>query len=171
MKWFALSSIAAVSLLLPVSTYAAQSHLSANNMRGESVGVMSESLAQTPPERPGREGRQGGDRNPMDRFQQLDLTTEQSQQIQAIFQQSKTENESLRQQMEAAREQMESLMSGNATADQLRQQHNTMQNLHQQLDNRRFETMLQIREILTPQQRARLAELKPPQRRMGQGGM
>lgn len=34
-----------------------------------------------------------------------------------------------------------------------------MQNLHQELGNNLFETMLEIREVLTPEQRTQMAEL------------
>ncbi len=50
-------------------------------------------------------------------------------------------------------------MTGNASDDQLRQQHQEMQALRQQVETRRFETMLQIRKVLTPEQRAKAAQL------------
>lgn len=152
MKWSALSSIAAVSLLLPVSAYASQFNFEANNARRESGSVLSETIAQASPE-----GR-GGDRK-ANWLEQLNLTPEQSEQIRAIREQSKTENESLRQQMRQAREQMRSLLASDATPEQLRQQHNSMQELRQQLSDRRFETMLEMREVLTPEQRAQALEL------------
>jgi Spy/CpxP family protein refolding chaperone len=54
---------------------------------------------------------------------------------------------------------MRSLLAENANPDELRQQHQQIQTLHQQLGNQRFETMLQVREILTPEQRSQMAEL------------
>ncbi|NEO33536.1 MAG: Spy/CpxP family protein refolding chaperone [Symploca sp. SIO3C6] len=92
-------------------------------------------------------------------LQELDLSAEQSERIQAIREQSRQEMESRYQQMQEAREQMQSLMTGNASREQLRQQHQRLQNLRQELGNQRFETMLDIREILTPQQRVQMAEL------------
>jgi len=41
----------------------------------------------------------------------------------------------------------------------LRQQHQEVQGLRNQLDNQRFETMLEIRQVLTPEQRTKMAEL------------
>ncbi|NEP01642.1 MAG: Spy/CpxP family protein refolding chaperone [Symploca sp. SIO2E9] len=92
-------------------------------------------------------------------LQELDLSAEQSERIKAIRQQSRQEMESRYQEMQEAREQMQSLMAGNATREQLRQQHQQLQNIRQELGNQRFETMLDIREVLTPQQRAQMAEL------------
>ncbi len=103
---------------------------------------------------------------------QLDLTSEQSEQIAAIQDKFLSDNESLYQEMKANHQQMRSLFSNDATPEQLRQQHQAIQNLRQQLGNNRFETMLQIREILTPEQRDRLAELieQNPHRRGQWGG-
>ena len=64
--------------------------------------------------------------------------------------------------MKAAREQMKALMSNNnSSSEELRQKHQQLQSLRQQMAERRFDTMLQIREELTPEQRSKMAELKP----------
>ncbi|NES69331.1 MAG: Spy/CpxP family protein refolding chaperone, partial [Okeania sp. SIO2D1] len=108
-------------------------------------------------------------------LQELDLTSEQQERIQAIHEQAKADMESLHQQMQEAREQMTNLMSGNASAEQLRNQQDKIQALHEQLGDKRFETMLAVREILTPEQREQLAQLKEQHRqehgnRRRQGG-
>ncbi|MCG5058230.1 MAG: Spy/CpxP family protein refolding chaperone [Limnoraphis sp. WC205] len=103
-------------------------------------------------------------------FEQLNLSAEQQQQIDSIKEQRKASSEGLRQQMQAAMEQMRSLQASNASADQLRQQHQQIQQLHQQMGNQRFEAMLEIREVLTTEQRAKLAELKPERNWQGRGG-
>ncbi|GAB4547103.1 MAG: hypothetical protein Tsb0014_41700 [Pleurocapsa sp.] len=90
---------------------------------------------------------------------QLDLTSEQSEEIAAIQEDFRSQNESLYEEMQANRQEMRSLFTNDASVEQLRQQHQTMQTLHQQLGNNRFETMLQVREILTPEQRDQMAEL------------
>jgi Spy/CpxP family protein refolding chaperone len=89
----------------------------------------------------------------------LNLTPEQQTRIQTIRDQERTASEPLRQNMRTARIEMRMLMA-TASADQLRQQHKEVQGIRQQLDDQRFETMLKIREVLTPEQRARMAELK-----------
>jgi Spy/CpxP family protein refolding chaperone len=51
-------------------------------------------------------------------------------------------------------------MATDASTEQLQQQHQQLQNLHQQLGDRRFDTMLQIREVLTAEQRTQLSQLR-----------
>jgi periplasmic protein CpxP/Spy len=109
------------------------------------------------PRTPDAKGKRGGEKRWL---QQLNLTPEQQTRIQAIRDQEKTASESLRQNMRTARNEMRTLMA-TASAEQLRQQHKEVQGIHQQLDNQRFETMLKIREVLTPEQRVKMAELKP----------
>ncbi|NJL87878.1 MAG: Spy/CpxP family protein refolding chaperone [Leptolyngbyaceae cyanobacterium SM1_1_3] len=97
-------------------------------------------------------------------LEQLDLTSEQSEQIAAIKEQAKTNSEGLRQQLQQQKEAMRSLMASDASADRLRQQHQQMQTLRAELGNQRFETMLAIRSVLTPAQRTQLATLTPEHR-------
>ncbi len=93
-------------------------------------------------------------------FQQLELTPEQSAQIETIEQKSRSETETLRQEMRQNVEKMRSLLTASdAAPEELRQQHEQIQALREQLDDQRFETMLQVREILTPEQRTQAAEL------------
>ncbi|MFE4106788.1 Spy/CpxP family protein refolding chaperone [Almyronema epifaneia] len=100
------------------------------------------------------EGRRG------DRWlEQLDLTDAQTAQIQTIKEQARTNNAGLRQQLQQAHEELQSLMASDASSDQLRQQHQQVQTLKNQLATQRFEMMLAIREVLTPDQRAELATL------------
>lgn len=96
--------------------------------------------------------------------QKLDLTPEQSEQIEAITTQSKTDSQALFEQMQTSRQEMQSLLASDASPEQLRQQHQSVQNLQEQLSNNRFETMLQIREVLTPEQRTQMAELMQQRR-------
>jgi Spy/CpxP family protein refolding chaperone len=102
-------------------------------------------------------------------IEQLDLSEEQAEQIRAIREQSRAANEDLFEEVQQAREQMQSLLSSGASNAELEQQHERMQALHQQMGDRRFQTMLQIREVLTPEQQQQLAELME-QRREQFGG-
>lgn len=92
-------------------------------------------------------------------IEQLDLSEEQAEQIRAIREQSRAANQDLFEQSQQAREQMRSLLANGASNAELEQQHERMQALHQQMGDRRFQTMLQIREVLTPEQQQQLAEL------------
>ena len=119
-------------------------------------------LAQTTPSQaPQGTMRRGMGREGMEQkwAQELNLTSAQQSQIKAIRDQEKTGAESLRQQMKTAREQLKTLMAGNASDGQIRQQHQQVQQLGQQLSDHRFDTMLKIRSVLTPEQRTKAAEL------------
>ena len=97
-------------------------------------------------------------------LEQLNLTPEQSQQIEAIHERFHSDNETLYQEMRTNHQQLRSLLASDASEEQLRQQHQNIQGLRQQLGNNRFETMLQVREILTPEQRTQMAELMEQKR-------
>jgi periplasmic protein CpxP/Spy len=93
-------------------------------------------------------------------FQQLNLTADQQAQIKSIREQSKTSSQGLRQQFKTAREQLKTLLASNDSSDNaIRQAHQQVQTLGQQMGEQRFESMLKIRSVLTPEQRTKLAEL------------
>ena len=91
--------------------------------------------------------------------QKLDLTSEQSERVKAIAEQSKTESQALFEQLQTNRQEMQSLLASDADPEQLRANHQNVQSLRQELGNSRFETMLEIREVLTSEQRVEMAEL------------
>ncbi|ELS00838.1 P pilus assembly/Cpx signaling pathway, periplasmic inhibitor/zinc-resistance associated protein [Xenococcus sp. PCC 7305] len=101
----------------------------------------------------------GGHGNMKKLLEQLDLTPEQSQKIDAIHEEFHSENETLFQEMRSNHQELRSLLASDASQEQLRQQHQKIQNLRQQLGTNRFETMLQVRELLTPEQRTQMSEL------------
>lgn len=102
-------------------------------------------------------------------FEQLNLSAEQQQRIENIKEQRKASSEGMRQQMRAAMEQMRALQASNASPEQLRQQHQQIQQMRQQMGNQHFETMLEIRQVLTPEQQAQLAEMRPQRNWQGRG--
>ncbi len=158
--------LAAVTLLFPLGIMIAKS--GQVPALAESPSVSTAILAQQPePSSDGQGNRpRGGRGERMNQiFQQLNLTPQQSERIQDIRQQSQQSKQDLRQQMKAAHEQMQSLMAQDTPTEELRQQHQQIQNLRRQMADQRFETMLQIREELTPEQRTKLSELKPKQGR------
>jgi periplasmic protein CpxP/Spy len=114
---------------------------------------------------PGDRGKRGWG----DKWQeQLNLSADQKAQIKQIRDQERSSSEGLRQQMKAAADKQKSLMTGNATDDQLRQQNREIQALRQQIGERRFDTKLKIRQVLTPEQRVKAAQLRQEHR--GRGG-
>ena len=97
-------------------------------------------------------------------LEQLNLTPEQSQKIDGIHEQFQSENKTLFQEMRTNHQEMRSLLASDASDEKLRQQHQKNQDLRQKLGSNRFETMLQVREILTPEQRTQMAELMEQKR-------
>lgn len=99
----------------------------------------------------------------------LDLTEAQQAEIQAIQEQSREANADLVEQLEQEREVMRSLFIDDASVDQIRQQHDRIQQLQQQLGDAMLEVRLDIREVLTDEQRDDLAELMPDRPLRGDG--
>ncbi len=147
MKLRTISTLAALSLAIPLAGYAIQSQAQDYRLYETNTTIIS----QRPSER----------RQKIERMmQQLDLTPEQTQQINTIREQSRSEYEALKPEIRANQQQMQSLLASDASNRELRQQYQQMQRLYQQMGDRRFETMLQIREVLTPEQRAKMAQLR-----------
>lgn len=161
MNWRQISILLATSVVLPVGSVTAQQlNTSSTRVTQTSSIVRSEKIAQASSDAPDfRKGRRGK-RGMKKIFQELNLTTEQQQRIQAIRQESKENNSSLRQEMRQTKEEMRELMANDTSDNELRQQHEKIQNLKKELGNQRFETMLKIRQVLTPEQRTKMAELK-----------
>ncbi len=93
-------------------------------------------------------------------LQELNLTKEQIQKIQAIRRQYQDRLTQQRQSVKQAQQSLKDLMaSGNASSEQIRQQFNQVQALQQTLADTRMESMLAIRTVLTGEQRQKLTEL------------
>ncbi|UBF25031.1 Spy/CpxP family protein refolding chaperone [Kovacikia minuta CCNUW1] len=149
--------LAVLALLLPIadalSLTGDQSAIALTHPHPTSKSLMAQgSPEELPPEEP-----DGAPEPPW--IKDINLTTEQKNRIQAIHEKTQNAAKNLHQQLRQALEQERSLMAGNATAEQIQQQHQQVQRLFQQLDDQRFEAMLSIREILTPDQRAQVATL------------
>lgn len=105
--------------------------------------------------------------------QELDLTSDQEDRIRAIYEEAKTDTADEREELRAARQQLQELLASNASEAELRQQHGIIQDLREELGDRRFEGILDVREVLTPEQRDRFVELgaeRRQQRRSRFGG-
>ncbi|WP_404784681.1 Spy/CpxP family protein refolding chaperone [Altericista sp. CCNU0014] len=139
------------AVLLPIGGFALTQAVLHETAMAESPAV----VAQDSP-RPGSWGKRGWGNKWQE---QLGLSADQKAQIQKIRDGEKSASEGLREQMRAAVEKQKSLMAGSASDEQLRQQYKEIQALRQQASDRRFETMLQIRKVLTPEQRAKAAQL------------
>lgn len=154
MKWHTFSVVTAALLILPLGTYAAQSNQQDNYISESSTNMVN--VAQYRGKHGRKHGREGGLKKLLE---QLNLTTEQSQKIETIQEETRSEKESLRQQLQTKHQELRSLLASDSPSEQLREQHQQLQAIHQQLASNRLETMLQVREILTPEQRTQMAEL------------
>lgn len=95
---------------------------------------------------------------------ELDLTPEQQTQIQAIKENYGEEMKALKEQMKPIKEEMRALMVGSADKNTIRTKHQQAQALHSKIQDTRFEQMLEIREVLTPTQREKFAEIMDQKR-------
>ena len=85
-------------------------------------------------------------------FQQLNLTEMQTDKIMAIRNQNKQEIRQSLQELRNAQEESNIMISGNETENQLRQKHDQVLQLRKKLAELRFNNILKIREVLTPEQ-------------------
>ncbi|AFY74025.1 hypothetical protein Syn7502_01999 [Synechococcus sp. PCC 7502] len=88
----------------------------------------------------------------------LNLSDSQKQQIESILQKGKESRRTAMEELREKERELRGMMDGTATREVLTQKFNQIQNLRRQNEQRRFEQMLAIREILTPQQRSQLSK-------------
>lgn len=91
-------------------------------------------------------------------LQDLNLSPEQMKQMQEIRGRYKDQLAQKKQAMRQARQELRSLMASNAPTEQVRQKYNQVKTLRQNHADAQFESMLAMREILTLEQRQKLAE-------------
>lgn len=88
----------------------------------------------------------------------LNLTPEQQKQLDIAFNQNKERIKQNQQAVQQAVLELEALIEGTATPNQIRFKHRQVQQLRQQLENTYFENMLAMRAVLAPEQRRKLSE-------------
>jgi len=86
----------------------------------------------------------------------LNLSPQQLEQMKKIRQQYQGQLQTQRQSLNQAQQELREFMAGNAPAEQIRQKHTQVRELRREMSDTQFETMLAIREILTPEQRRML---------------
>ena len=91
-------------------------------------------------------------------FQELNLSPEQTQQIEAIQNQYQNQISQRKQAVRQSRQELVDLMAGTASQSQIRQKYRQVETLKQQVSDLRFDSILAMREVLTPQQRRQFAE-------------
>ena len=108
-------------------------------------------------------------RDRTEQFQQvLYLSDQQMQQLGEIRNKYSPQMQQLAQQMQAKGQELTRMMQGNASESDLRRKHQEIANLRQKMGNIRFESMLEMRKILTTEQCQRLAQFLQ-QRRQARG--
>ncbi len=92
-------------------------------------------------------------------MQQLKLTDAQQKQIMTIRSKYKNSLEQRREALKTTEEQLQRLMASSASVEVIQVKHTEFKRLMEEMENLRFNSMLEIREILTPSQRAQIAQL------------
>jgi len=91
----------------------------------------------------------------------LDLTPEQKTQVAKIQEGARAKSKDLRQnKLKELRGQMKELMQSNASSEQLRAKNAEIEATQSQLRDNRFEKMLKIRALLTPEQKEKFSKMR-----------
>ncbi len=88
----------------------------------------------------------------------LNLTPDQMQKIRAIRSRYKDQLSQQRQAVQQAQKELKTLMVGNTSDDQIRQKYEQLKPLRQNLADTRFNSLLEIRDVLTPEQRQKFVD-------------
>jgi Spy/CpxP family protein refolding chaperone len=108
-----------------------------------------------PPPNPSRKDK--GKRGEL--FQQLNLSEVQKQQIASIRQKYQTPMRQIHEQLRATHDELEQLMAGTGSEAAIRSKHQEISSLAQKLADLRLESTLEIRKVLTGDQRSQLSKL------------
>jgi periplasmic protein CpxP/Spy len=101
----------------------------------------------------------------------LGLSKDQVSQLEAIHDAGKNDSQAQYDALKTEMEAMQALVSESASANELRAKHQKIQSLKQAMGTERFETLLKMYEILTPEQRTKFAEkMKERGQRWGRQG-
>ncbi|OLP17670.1 hypothetical protein BST81_15230 [Leptolyngbya sp. 'hensonii'] len=92
-------------------------------------------------------------------LKELNLSQSQIQRMQAIRNQYKSQIAQKREVLQQAQRELRGLMAGTASKGQVLDKFRQVESLRQQLTEIQFNSMLDIRDILTPEQRRKFAEI------------
>ena len=118
----------------------------------QSLRQYSDEIAQQPGQKPGRG-------NPERVFQQLNLSDAQKAQLKSIRDKYQPQLTSQRQAFQQAQQELRTLMTSNADKSQILEKRAQVMAIKQKLEDLHFQSMLAMREVLTPQQRTQLEQL------------
>jgi Spy/CpxP family protein refolding chaperone len=98
----------------------------------------------------------------------LNLSPNQQRRMQAISQLYRPQIDQRKQMLLQLKAELQGLMASDASAAQIREKHNQVESLAQEIRQLRFESILSMREVLTPEQRrqfdAYMRDRKPNRR-------
>jgi Spy/CpxP family protein refolding chaperone len=109
----------------------------------------------------GEQGREA--QGPLKLMARLNLSSAQQQELQTIYSQYKDQISQRKQAVRQANRELRDLMVSTASNDEIRAKYQEVQALRQQLEAARFESLLAMRDVLTPAQRSRFAQLMEQQ--------
>ncbi|MEM9542529.1 MAG: Spy/CpxP family protein refolding chaperone [Cyanobacteria bacterium P01_E01_bin.42] len=89
----------------------------------------------------------------------LDLTEDQQEQIQAIRQNYRSQIQQNRQTVQTIRQEISELFATNASIEELRDKQRELNQVQMEINTLNFESMLEVRELLTLEQREKFSEL------------
>lgn len=96
-------------------------------------------------------------------LEQLNLTAEQTQKLNKIYYQYKEEISQRKKTLRQTTKRLRTLLVSTAPTEEIRTQHQQVERVRQQLETASFESMLAMREVLTPAQRRQFAQLMEQQ--------
>jgi Spy/CpxP family protein refolding chaperone len=118
----------------------------------------------------GGSGGGGGRRGERGRWlDELGVSAEQRAKIAEIKQKKRADTESRREELKRLHEELKGIMAGDGPAEKARAVHERMQTVQRELGDVNFESMLAVRELLTPEQRARFVETMQLRKSLGFG--
>ncbi|MCZ8189165.1 MAG: Spy/CpxP family protein refolding chaperone [Microcystis sp. LE19-338.1B] len=97
-------------------------------------------------------------------IEQLNLTDEQKSKVAAIRQKYQEKTKKLRETLRSNEQELNSLLSNNASDRDIRSKHQQVSRNRQEISNLQFESFLEIRQVLTPAQRTEFSQLMQERR-------
>jgi periplasmic protein CpxP/Spy len=97
-------------------------------------------------------------------LRELNLSQDQMQRIQEIRNRHRDQLKNDRDAVRRSQQELRDLLAGTASDDQIRAKHQQVRDLRNKLSEAQFNSMLEIRNVLTPEQRRKFAERMERQR-------
>ena len=97
-------------------------------------------------------------------IEQLKLTDDQKSKVAAIRQKYQEKTQELRETLRSNEQELNSLLSNNASDRDIRSKHQQVSRNRQEISNLQFESFLEIRQVLTPAQRKEFSQLMQERR-------